>query len=554
MTNTLESAQPDLGAVKQRQQQTWASGDFAVVAARIVLVAEQLLDTADLHAGWRVLDVATGSGNAALAAARPAASPSASTTCRRCSSGAACGPRPRASRRAAGRRRRGAAVPRRLLRRRHLGLRVHVRARPRADGRRAAPRLPPGRHDRTGELDARGLHRRALPHASPPTYRPRPECSRRCSGAPRRTCASSSASASPGSSSRADLHVEVRLGRRSSSTSSAPGTARRSRRSRRSKATRATHSSRPPRARTPLRPARRRRDRHPGDLHRGRRGHAMSGRILTDTRPKVWRTHAQPHSRQSLRAAASGRLGARRPRRASSGTSRRSTAASRATRSRRATSRPAAASRFASAIRSRCSTRSRAGARVVRGRRLPPRPRRARARRPRARPRLGLRHRRVLRRRHRRRGGPRRRRRLHRRPGRDGHEPRGAHGIAQRASSSQASIDRLPFEDGSFDVVISNGVDQPVAGQAPRLRRGRARPASGRPPRARRHRQRDAAEGVHAPQHRALGRVHRGRDPVLGYLDALAAAGFAITATRPTPTASSATGPSRPPRPTASRA
>jgi SAM-dependent methyltransferase len=33
-------------------------------------VAEHLCDTADLHAGWRVLDVATGSGNAAIAAAR----------------------------------------------------------------------------------------------------------------------------------------------------------------------------------------------------------------------------------------------------------------------------------------------------------------------------------------------------------------------------------------------------------------------------------------------------------------------------------------------------
>jgi SAM-dependent methyltransferase len=61
---------PDLAAVKQRQQQTWASGDFSVVAARIALVAEVLCDSADLHAGWRVLDVATGSGNAAIAAAR----------------------------------------------------------------------------------------------------------------------------------------------------------------------------------------------------------------------------------------------------------------------------------------------------------------------------------------------------------------------------------------------------------------------------------------------------------------------------------------------------
>jgi SAM-dependent methyltransferase len=68
MTSTIDT--PDLAAVKQRQQAAWASGDFAVVAARIVLVAEHLCDTADLHAGWRVLDVATGSGNAAIAAAR----------------------------------------------------------------------------------------------------------------------------------------------------------------------------------------------------------------------------------------------------------------------------------------------------------------------------------------------------------------------------------------------------------------------------------------------------------------------------------------------------
>ena len=35
---------PDLAAVKVRQQNTWASGDFSVVAARIVLVSEQLAD------------------------------------------------------------------------------------------------------------------------------------------------------------------------------------------------------------------------------------------------------------------------------------------------------------------------------------------------------------------------------------------------------------------------------------------------------------------------------------------------------------------------------
>lgn len=66
----MPDTQPDMTAIKQRQQQAWASGDFHAVAARIVLAAEHLCDSADLHAGWHVLDVATGSANAAIAAAR----------------------------------------------------------------------------------------------------------------------------------------------------------------------------------------------------------------------------------------------------------------------------------------------------------------------------------------------------------------------------------------------------------------------------------------------------------------------------------------------------
>jgi ubiquinone/menaquinone biosynthesis C-methylase UbiE len=63
----------DLAAVKAMQQKTWSSGDFSVVASRIVLVSEQLAETADLRAGWSVLDVACGNGNATLAAARSGA-------------------------------------------------------------------------------------------------------------------------------------------------------------------------------------------------------------------------------------------------------------------------------------------------------------------------------------------------------------------------------------------------------------------------------------------------------------------------------------------------
>src|SRR5579859_1899760 len=67
---TAATARADLSAIKARQQTTWASGDFAVVARRAVLVSERLADAADLRAGWRVLDVACGNGNATLAAAR----------------------------------------------------------------------------------------------------------------------------------------------------------------------------------------------------------------------------------------------------------------------------------------------------------------------------------------------------------------------------------------------------------------------------------------------------------------------------------------------------
>ena len=60
----------DLSTVKSRQQKAWASGDYAVFGTALNIMSESLCETADLRPGERVLDVATGSGNAALAAAR----------------------------------------------------------------------------------------------------------------------------------------------------------------------------------------------------------------------------------------------------------------------------------------------------------------------------------------------------------------------------------------------------------------------------------------------------------------------------------------------------
>ena len=56
--------------IKHKQQRMWGSGDYTAVAARIHAMAERLCAAADVVAGSRVLDVATGSGNAAIAAAR----------------------------------------------------------------------------------------------------------------------------------------------------------------------------------------------------------------------------------------------------------------------------------------------------------------------------------------------------------------------------------------------------------------------------------------------------------------------------------------------------
>jgi SAM-dependent methyltransferase len=61
---------PDFSEVKQQQQKTWSSGDFAVIGWNTVYPGELLCEAVDLRAGQRVLDVACGSGNVALSAAR----------------------------------------------------------------------------------------------------------------------------------------------------------------------------------------------------------------------------------------------------------------------------------------------------------------------------------------------------------------------------------------------------------------------------------------------------------------------------------------------------
>jgi ubiquinone/menaquinone biosynthesis C-methylase UbiE len=71
MTDTT-AQQVDYEAVKQVQQRIWSAGDFAMVATATVIVGEELCEAADITPGEAVLDVACGSGNTTLAAARRA--------------------------------------------------------------------------------------------------------------------------------------------------------------------------------------------------------------------------------------------------------------------------------------------------------------------------------------------------------------------------------------------------------------------------------------------------------------------------------------------------
>jgi len=60
----------DFSAIKARQRIIWSTGDYSIIGTTLVGISEQLCEAADLHAGESVLDVATGSGITAIAAAR----------------------------------------------------------------------------------------------------------------------------------------------------------------------------------------------------------------------------------------------------------------------------------------------------------------------------------------------------------------------------------------------------------------------------------------------------------------------------------------------------
>jgi ubiquinone/menaquinone biosynthesis C-methylase UbiE len=63
---------PDANELLSRARTTWKAGNFAVVAERILSVGEDLVKHAEVEPGMDVLDVACGTGNATIPAARVA--------------------------------------------------------------------------------------------------------------------------------------------------------------------------------------------------------------------------------------------------------------------------------------------------------------------------------------------------------------------------------------------------------------------------------------------------------------------------------------------------
>ncbi|HXQ89137.1 MAG TPA: class I SAM-dependent methyltransferase [Solirubrobacterales bacterium] len=61
---------PDFEAITQVQQGIWSKGDFAMVASLVFNASESLAEDLAIVPGERVLDVACGSGNGAISAAR----------------------------------------------------------------------------------------------------------------------------------------------------------------------------------------------------------------------------------------------------------------------------------------------------------------------------------------------------------------------------------------------------------------------------------------------------------------------------------------------------
>src|ERR1700730_5531551 len=70
----MQTVSPDFAQLKAGMKASWMAGDFGQIALHIAPVGEKFVERIGIKPGSRVLDVACGTGNTALPAARAGAS------------------------------------------------------------------------------------------------------------------------------------------------------------------------------------------------------------------------------------------------------------------------------------------------------------------------------------------------------------------------------------------------------------------------------------------------------------------------------------------------
>src|SRR2546428_12457775 len=70
----MQSASPDFAQLKSNLKASWMAGDFGQIANYAVKAGEDFVARTEIKPGARVLDVACGTGNSAIPAARAGAS------------------------------------------------------------------------------------------------------------------------------------------------------------------------------------------------------------------------------------------------------------------------------------------------------------------------------------------------------------------------------------------------------------------------------------------------------------------------------------------------
>ena len=68
---TATATEPNYTAIKQRQQTTWAAGDYAMIGTTLQIVGESICESVDLRSGQRIWEQDIGGTETPWVARRP---------------------------------------------------------------------------------------------------------------------------------------------------------------------------------------------------------------------------------------------------------------------------------------------------------------------------------------------------------------------------------------------------------------------------------------------------------------------------------------------------